>query len=1170
MPNQGLLAITFFQASAFLILLVLHLLLYRDLPARFLRLWLAGWALFTGYGMTQIFYILRRGEFERLVMLECYVGASFLFLATVLVYTDRECWLPYVWPLAALGAVWVGFGEHQQTAGRMEWVTWPTAALESAILLTAGWILWRYARPRGGHGGVLLAAALLLAGLHGIDQPDWAAQPSFMLRVAFDDLLEVTLGIAMAVLVLEATRAREEDLNEKMKRLTLITAASTQSFNVDDVLNEVLTHLVESLNASHGLVRLLAGEGEAAESVIRASVGFSDSYLEKHARVSANEPWARKFFQQNTPFLSYEDESHPELQLRMEAEKISAMVLVRVPGTEAPLGVLAVGSNTPRKFQTDEINFLVNVANLLGLTVQNVALFEQAATAERQWMYTFDSIGDPILVHDQECRIVRANQALGDRLGVAWDSLVGRFMAEVFRRGASRWMQCPYCEGAAGKGDEPDPSLGGHFLVSNSEFHAAGGKQLGTIHVLKDITERKRAEEKYRNLIANLQEGVFISTAEGRFVDFNDAFMRMLGFESREELLNVDIASSVFVCPADRERLKKLLREHGAVTDFEFQMRRRDGEILTVLESSFATRDASGAITAFQGFVLDITERKRAEQEIRRRNRELMVLNSIGQTLSQSLDLHELLGRALRQVVELFGVDAGEIYLLDEKSHVVRRAAGVGHRSEYARHFPPTALPGELLDHVRAVRATVISAQGLPLPPVFRDLQQKEGIQVSHVVVLWSKDRIVGALVVGSRRLREFSSAELNLLTSVGSQIATTIDKMLLHEETRQAYETLRRTQEQLLQSEKMAAVGQLISGVAHELNNPLTAILGYSQLLASSDHVSPHGAEYVDKLYKQAQRTHRIVHNLLSFARQQKPERLPVRLNQILEDTLALREYDLRVNNIQVHRELAAELPLTAADAHQLQQVFLNILNNAVDAILERSESGEIWVRSGLEDAKLVVEITDSGAGVHDTLRIFDPFYTTKPVGKGTGLGLSICYGIVTEHGGEITAHNSPPRGASFRISLPVMPVAETREVCVAGSVEAPSGGRILLVDDEEAVLELEQEILSGRCHSVKAVHSGREALQVLEKESMDLVVADLKMPGEVTGRDLYEWIRRQRPELAGHIVFTMSDARSEEVTALLEESGCPFIQKPFEVEKFLSVIRRALAQSVASVLKR
>ena len=205
--------------------------------------------------------------------------------------------------------------------------------------------------------------------------------------------------------------------------------------------------------------------------------------------------------------------------------------------------------------------------------------------------------------------------------------------------------------------------------MSNSDFHDPAGHRLGVVHVLKDITDRQQAEEKYRRLIANMQEGVFISSPEGHFVDFNEAFQRMLGYESREELLAVrDIASSMYVNPLDRARLQKLLREHGAVSDFEFQMRRRDGEVVTLLESSVVTRDTAGKIEAFQGFVLDITERKNAEQEIRRRNRELMILNSIGQTLNQPIDLEELLGRALRQVVELFGADAGSIFLMEANS----------------------------------------------------------------------------------------------------------------------------------------------------------------------------------------------------------------------------------------------------------------------------------------------------------------------------------------------------------------------------------------------------------------------------------------------------------------------------------------------------------------------
>jgi two-component system NtrC family sensor kinase len=217
-----------------------------------------------------------------------------------------------------------------------------------------------------------------------------------------------------------------------------------------------------------------------------------------------------------------------------------------------------------------------------------------------------------------------------------------------------------------------------------------------------------------------------------------------------------------------------------------------------------------------------------------------------------------------------------------------------------------------------------------------------------------------------------------------------------------------------------MAAVGQLISGVAHELNNPLTAILGYSQLLTASPEIGPQGIEYTDKLYKQAQRTHRIVQNLLSFSRQHKPERAQVRLNQIVLDTLALRDYDLRMKNIRLHVDLAPELPVTFADPHQLQQVFLNMVNNAVDAILENSSEGDLWVRSDVKGDRLVVEFRDSGPGVREPSRVFDPFYTTKPVGKGTGLGLSICYGIVTEHGGTITVRNVQPRGASFTIEIP------------------------------------------------------------------------------------------------------------------------------------------------------
>ena len=361
-----------------------------------------------------------------------------------------------------------------------------------------------------------------------------------------------------------------------------------------------------------------------------------------------------------------------------------------------------------------------------------------------------------------------------------------------------------------------------------------------------------------------------------------------------------------------------------------------------------------------------------------------------------------------------------------------------------------------------------------------RELQKKEGIESAYIVTLWSKEKLIGGLTVACRTVRDFTPADISLLIAVGSQVASAVERSVLYDETRQAYENLRRTQEQLLHSEKLAAVGQLISGVAHELNNPLTAILGYSQLLTSSGQVGPLALGYSEKLYKQAQRTHRIVQNLLSFARQHKPERVPVRVNTILEDTLALRDYDLRMSQIRVHLDLAPDLPEAPADPHQLQQVFLNLINNAVDAILEKGAEGDLWVRTGVEGRQLFIEFTDSGPGVKDASRVFDPFYTTKPVGKGTGLGLSICYGIITEHGGTVRVKNKPPRGASFRIELPLHRIGAKRTPVVPDKPATARSGRILVVDANESVLESVAGLLRSSDYLVETAKSLGDAREL------------------------------------------------------------------------------------------
>src|SRR6266851_1317882 len=1108
LANQGLLGIAFFEATASIILLVLFLLFRRDHHAGYFRFWLTGWCCFTFSSLCEVVVLIRQLPGLNLAIVLAQAAALLLFLVAVVhsaAGSERRMWSPVPVIGLILTAIYYIERRGPQQVGSLHW---ETAIFETVLCLLAGWRMWRSEMARRSHGAQLLAGIFLLGGLHGLDRPLWLDSPLFLMRVAFDHLLGVALGIAMAVVVLEGARTRSEELNDKMRRLTLLTAASTQTLSVQEVIDQVLSHLVESLGATHGIVRLKEGEGSSAQLVARAAVGFDQSYLTQYARLSAMEPWAQRLLSGDCQFVESCEEWDPTTRKRADEAGLAGLVILPLPGKQGPLGAIAVGSTRQGRFEPDELAYLVNIANLLGLTLQNVHLFEQVTVVQRQWEYTFDSIGDPILVHDRAGRILRSNQRLSQLLGRGGSALVGRSVTELLPIQNAGYKICPYCEGIGGEGDEPDPWLPGYFLASNSTFTDPSGLQLGTVHVLKDITDRKRAEEKYRALVSSVQEGVFISTPQGRFLDFNDALLRMTGYENREELLAVDIPTAFYANAPDRERLKKLLQQHGRVADFEFEMKRKDGEIRTMLESSIAIKDAAGNVSAYQGFLLDITERKQAESEIRRRNRELLVLNSIGQTLTESLDLRDSLHRTLIQMAELFSLDTASLYLFEQEGTQLRRVVAVGHRSEFSKNFPPVSVKPELMQNVKAAHATFLSVQGLVLPQIFHDIQAREELLAAYVVVLWSKDRVIGGLVVGSRTAREFSPADVNLLIAVGSQISSAIERSNLYEETRQAYENLRRTQEQLLHSEKLAAVGQLISGVAHELNNPLTAILGYSQLLTSGGQMGQQGIEYADKLYKQAQRTHRIVQNLLSFARQHKPERVLVQINQALEETLALRDYDLRMHNIRVHLDLAEDFPVTSADPHQLQQVFLNMVNNAVDAILEHSTEGDLWVRTALHGDRLCIEFTDSGPGVKDASRVFDPFYTTKPVSKGTGLGLSICYGIITEHGGTIHVRNVPTRGASFTIQLPLQPSASQHFSASGQKAISATDGRILLVDHDDSVLEAVGTILRARHHLVLTARDIGEARALLEKEDFDLVVADLQVSDGANGGGLGEWL--------------------------------------------------------------
>src|SRR5882724_7262341 len=358
---------------------------------------------------------------------------------------------------------------------------------------------------------------------------------------------------------------------------------------------------------------------------------------------------------------------------------------------------------------------------------------------------------------------------------------------------------------------------------------------------------------------------------------------------------------------------------------------------------------------------------------------------------------------------------------------------------------------------------------------------------------------------------------------------------------------------EALFQAEKIAAMGQLLAGVSHELNNPLSTIVGYTQLLLMRVGAGPM-AEHLEKIAKSAERCTRIVTNFLALARQHPPERQLAQLNQLVDEAVELLAYSLRIDNVEVVRRLAPDLPQLWADPHQIQQVIVNVLTNAHQALRDVSTRRRLVLTTRYERAadRIVLEVADSGPGVPADVRgrIFDPFFTTKAPGQGTGLGLSLCRGIVDAHEGVLRLESTPGGGATFVIELPSGGPAETADAHRAETgLEPPPRRTILVVDDEPDVAELLTEALLLDGHRVDTVNSGAAALTRILDTSYDLMFSDMKMPG-MSGIELYEEVARRRPGLERRMIFVTGDNLNLGTKQFLDRTGAVSVSKPFHVD--------------------
>ena len=658
--------------------------------------------------------------------------------------------------------------------------------------------------------------------------------------------------------------------------------------------------------------------------------------------------------------------------------------LVRMLNSSGDLiGVLCL-ANRGKALEEEERELLHAIATEASVGLENARRFTRMDQANRHWIEIFDAITDFIVAHDQSDHVLRVNRPLADFIGVQPNELIGVNMGALLAMGNDvPAHSCPFCRSTtdASTDEYVLAVLDRTYLVSTSRVHGANSEGLQTIHVLKDITDRREAERRYRELFDNIQEGVFFSTPDGRFIEVNDALVRMLGYRSREHLLQADVRTQVCFSIEQYEELAGQMEQYGAVRNHEQTLARQDGTPVHVLINAFAVRDAQQRIVQYRGVILDISGLKTFQSELQReRDFSGKVLNN-----TQSLIL----------VADTAGL----------VSYANRRWYDMGYQQN------------QLLS--RPLEELIVPARRQALNEAFAATLAGQQIDNLEVQIVQGEGR-VGYFSMNLSPMRD-DQGNVASIVVVMSDItdAATLQAKLLH-------------------AEKMAAVGQLVSGVAHEVNNPLTAILGFADLLMENPEVPESARKDLRVILEQAQRTKQIVQNLLSFARQMPPQRRPVQLNTVISRTVQLRAYDLQSRGAEVVEQLDPELPEAIGDAHQLQQVFLNILNNAYDAVRDTGRPARIEIRTKNLGSFVEVLFRDNGYGISFPERIFDPFFTTKEIGKGTGLGLSICYGIVREHGGEILCHNNTDgQGATFIVRLPA--VTETASNGTAAGVIQP-----------------------------------------------------------------------------------------------------------------------------------
>jgi PAS domain S-box-containing protein len=593
------------------------------------------------------------------------------------------------------------------------------------------------------------------------------------------------------------------------------------------------------------------------------------------------------------------------------------------------------------------------------------------------------------------------------------------------------------------------------MLVKSTPVKDDQGEVVYVLEAATDITEKKRlqgelkelagkqeeiigarlnhlqkSEETYRTIFERSRDALVLTDSRGKIIEINQAGIEMLGYKSKEQLVGLRWDKEFFGEQEDLDKYQKTVLKQGFVTNFETRLSGRGRRVFDALITSNVTLDLIGRITGYVVIIRDISKRRKAQKQIERRNIRLAMLYAISTTVSSSLDLSEILKSTIDKICELLEADSVRIYLLDKKQNMLNLAAHKGLSDEFIskNHVQQRKVGAGFLG--RAVfpgEARVVDNLAEFEEP-YAEYMIKEGLHSTAYIPLVSKGEPVGVMCVSSH-VFEFSVNYLEALTGIGNQIGVSVDNANLYESINTAYQELKEAQEQVVRTEKLASLGKLAASIAHEINNPLAAVLTYIRLmmkLMDRNRFKPERLEdisrYLTTMESEIARCGEIVMNLLAFSRQSRIHMQDHSIEEIIEKTMVLIAHDLGMKNIRSIREIEPGLPKVCCDFKQIQQVLLNIMGNASEAM---DEGGDLTVaakpsaNSGFVD----VVVSDTGQGIpeEDLKNIFEPFFTTKEEGKGVGLGLSVAYGIVARHKGTIEVESKPGKGAVFKVSLPI-----------------------------------------------------------------------------------------------------------------------------------------------------